>query len=176
MSTERKHINILEENVCHVVVDIETLGTIVKAPVIAIGAVAVDSLGKEIGSFEQVLKNPFTPVIAYGVFLEDQDTVAWWDNQEQEEAKEYLISKGEFPGAPTSIKGLLLDFFLWYGTLIQFSKLPVLIYGNGPTFDISILEYASSVVWPNKKVPWDFRSIRDIRTIDSMAPKYPSPK
>lgn len=137
----------------HVMLDLETLGKGNDAPVVAIGAVAF---------------NPFNGVIADKFYARvdmedacrfgtlDANTVRWW-LQQSDEARAEIYEPG---GVPLAVA--LQDFWTFFTAQ---GECPV--WGNGPTFDITILETAYKNV--GMIVPWQFWNVRDCRTIEALA-------
>lgn len=130
--------------------DIETLGTRYDSYITSIACVQFStSTGNIIGSWNSTIRCP-----------EDQfnisaDTVMWW-MQQSEEARLSLV-KAE----PTPIDQAL------YG-LSSFMDEDGFVWGNGATFDITILEYAYQKAC-SIKPPWKFWNVRDMRTIIDVA-------
>lgn len=145
-------------------IDIETLGTSDKAPVISIGACFFDKRGiKE--RFYAVLD--ISEQIDSGKRITDASTIKWWMGQEGAAKKVFRDDVGvvlqeinqHFGGLVDPMKnGEILARF------VQFCKQyeNVKPWGNGSNFDITILEnlFQSYRV----KIPWNFRNIRDLRT------------
>lgn len=132
-----------------VMIDIETLGTSFKCPVISIGAAAFD--------LTSVLSTHYTALdvaqqIDSGTRLADASTIKWWMSQSNAAKtvfKEDAIKVEKALEALTNyIKSLDADVYVW---------------GNGATFDISILEslYADYKM----PVPWKYNRVMDQRTI-----------
>lgn len=136
----------------HIMIDLETMGTRFDCPVVAVGACYFDPDTGEIGR-----------KFYGGVDMEDAfrygrasgDTVRWWLGQ-SEDARQSLI-KGRHP-----LEKVLTKFEEFYGTS------NACVWGNGATFDISIMEYAF-IRCLERKAPWDFWSVRDCRTIKDVA-------
>lgn len=137
----------------HIMIDLETMGTRFDAPVVAVGACFFDPDTGEIGD-----------KFYGGVDMEDAfrygkasgDTVRWWLGQ-GDDARQALI-KGRH-----TLEKVLTKFEEFHAK----GNKPC-VWGNGATFDISILEYAFPRCL-NRKAPWDFWSVRDCRTIKDVA-------
>ncbi|SON54247.1 exonuclease [Hartmannibacter diazotrophicus] len=135
----------------HCMLDIETLGTRFNAPVIAVGACffrpSTGELRKEF--YETV---DLDSALRYGLI--EGRTLAWW--MKQSDAARHDAVAGKLP----------LEQVL--GKLSAFLSLDreAPIWGNGPHFDITILEHAYyRVLGPNAPIPWNFWLVRDCRTI-----------
>lgn len=132
-----------------IMIDIETLGTEVDAPVISIGAVAFD-LTKVHDTFYVALD--VAQQIDSGKRLVDVDTIKWWLSQSGA-AKKVFKEKAEstkfgLEQLSQFIKSFGKDTYVW---------------GNGATFDISILE--SLLYDYDVSCPWKYNKIMDYRTI-----------
>lgn len=139
-------------------VDCESLGKRWDAPVIAIGAVAFDrrdgSLGQE---FYQEID--FTSACKHARV--DGETVAWWMRQNAE-ARQLFQETGRLKMA---LATALQEFTAW-GRALPGRVQP---WGNGATSDITWLEHAYDTGTVGLRESWDFRSIRDMRTILDVA-------
>lgn len=132
----------------HIMVDLETLGTTPQAPIISIGAVFFDPETGETG-------NSFHEKIEFGSACAgrtiDPCTIAWWFKQD-DEARHSVLESGRSQDAAIR---MFAEFVL--------DGEPDAIWGNGATFDISILE---DIYRQHKlRCPWPFWSVRDVRTI-----------
>ena len=120
----------------HTMLDLETLGTKPGCVILSIGAVMFDpktgTLGEEF----------YTPVssddcVAQGLTIDPQ-TVAWWDKQ-TDEARMVLTSSFD-KHAPTLAEALTA-FNQWLQTH-GVEKQHRLVWGNGASFDVPILDAA----------------------------------
>jgi hypothetical protein len=131
----------------NVMLDLETLATTPDATILTIGAVPFCTETLKISE----------DVFYVKVELENQDraisarTAAWWDEQTDEAKKE------AFEGNRVSLDNALKAFSLWFSGVGSDVK----IWGNGATFDVSIMEDA----YRRDKTPWKFWNVRDMRTI-----------
>lgn len=131
----------------NVMIDIETLDTKQSAKILAIGAVEFDLKSDELG-------RKFYTTIDWeeqNFRTSSRDTIAWWDKQSKE--------------ARVALDGL--DSL--YDVLKEFRKWlcdGCIVWGNGATFDISILEHA--YLQHKYVIPWEFWNIRDCRTIKAV--------
>lgn len=91
----------------------------------------------------------------------DQGTIDWWATQPAIVRDEAFNEEGRIP----------LDRALdELGKLIWHSKL---IWAQGPTYDMNILEHAYKSY--NKPLPWKYYMVRDSRTVFSLWPDQPIP-
>ena len=146
----------------HIMIDLETMGTQHNALVCSIGAVYFDP---ESGQVET------DPSGQFHVFVDWHDavkegrkfeagTVSWWLGQSKE-ARDALLH-GSKTGVP------------WRTALERLSEFVgasgFQVWGNGSTFDISILEHAYQQA--EMTVPWQYRNVRDMRTIAWLAKPF----
>lgn len=91
----------------------------------------------------------------------DDGTIAWWATQPDHAREEAFGEQDRIP----------LDQALdELGRLIWHSKL---IWAQGPTYDMNILEHAYKSY--NKPLPWKYYQVRDSRTVFSLWPEQPIP-
>jgi hypothetical protein len=137
----------------HLMTDLETMGTRFDAPVIAIGACFFDPNTGAIGEkFYRAID--MSDACRHGRL--SGDTVKWW-LQQSDDARA-AVTAGSQPAAEA-----FKEFAEFYG------KYPnVAVWGNGATFDISILEYAFLKIL-GQAAPWAFWLVRDCRTIKDIA-------
>ncbi len=132
----------------HIVIDLETHGTKVNAPIIAIGAVRFNpSTGQITGEFYQNID--WKSALAVEGVEADPKTITWWQQQDPA-AKENLMQN------QIDINSALDNFTAWL------PEEPI-VWGNGATFDIGILEFH---YWGEEK--WFFKNVRDMRTIEHL--------
>ena len=135
----------------HVMVDLETLGTKQDSAFISIGACQFDPGTGKIG-------DTFYENIDWDSALETRgvtgDTIKWW-LQQSKEAKNAVLEPGR------ELPTVLLEFANWFCSGTQ-----RIIWGNGATFDVSILENAYDRFG---EAPWAFWNVRDVRTIVDLA-------
>lgn len=131
-------------------IDLETLSTRHDAAILSIGAVIFDRDTGEIGRRFYAEIN-ISDAIKHGHV--DASTLAWWISQGD-------AARGLFADTNDKVKladalGALSDFVTdAYGACV---------WGNGATFDITILEHA--YVRCGLTPPWQFWKIRDMRTL-----------
>jgi len=91
----------------------------------------------------------------------DNGTIEWWATQPEHAREEAFGEQGRIP----------LDQALdELGKLIWHSRL---IWSQGPTYDMNILEHAYKSY--NKPLPWKYYMVRDSRTVFSLWPEQPIP-
>lgn len=136
----------------NLMVDIETMGTQVGAPVLAIGAVFFDLATGETGpqfyrvaTLRSEIENGAVP---------EADTVMWW-LQQSDKSREALAYK------PSHINEVLLS--LCEFALATSNRGKIQLWGNGAGFDNVLLidAYRRAQLTPF----WNFRNDRDVRTI-----------
>lgn len=136
----------------HAMIDLETMGTAYNAPIIAIGAAVFDPIGGKIqGDFYAGIA--LDDALAHGVLK--GDTLAWWMKQ-SDVARMHAIS-GTMP-----LREALLTFTAFFRSHVGEE-----VWGNGATFDITIMEHAYHAC--GLPAPWKFYDVRDCRTIKALA-------
>ena len=139
-------------------IDIEGLGTGPDAAILTIAAQSFDPFG-----------TGFYPERCYyaRITLESQenrniqqDTIDWWATQPEAQAEAFM-EEGR----------VSLDQAL--DSLYKLAWQHDLIWAQGPTYDINILEHAYKSY--GKVQPWQFYRIRDSRTLLSLWPDRPKP-
>lgn len=140
----------------HVMVDLETLGTKPDAAFISIGAVRFDPETGDIDNAHSFYRR-IDWDSAVNTRLKkrtiEPSTIKWWMAQGADARKEILYSGEEY----TKVMG---DFYSWW---VSFGG-EMSIWGNGSTFDVSILTDAF-----NYNPPWQFWAARDVRTVVDLA-------
>lgn len=137
----------------NMMIDLETLGTFMNAPVITIGACFFDLSSGEIGA-TFYRKIDIADAMRFGTA--DAETIRWWLRQDPAAQKELADAK-------EPMAKVLKDLSAFYN-----SGNDAKVWGNGPTFDITILDYA---YWKclGEKAPWPFWNVRDVRTVVQLA-------
>lgn len=134
-------------------VDLETLGTFMNAPIITVGACFFDPMTGEIGN-KFYRKIDIEDSMRFG--SPSGSTLKFW--LKEEKAAQLELANG---------KDLLADVLRDLSKFYNQGK-DAAIWGNGPTFDITILEYAYSKCL-GEKPPWPFWNVRDVRTVVQLA-------
>ena len=137
----------------HLMIDLETLGTAVNAPIVAIGAVFFDpATGAQGATFDAAID--VADAMRYG--RADGNTIKWW-LQQGDKARE-KVARGK------SQSQKVFEAFYTFCAKSGDAK----VWGNGSSFDISLLEYAFPRII-EKPAPWKFWNVRDCRTIKDLA-------
>ena len=136
-----------------IMLDIETAGVRVTAPLLSIGAVAFDFQHRQILApfFAAVF-----PVSAYVTGIPEQSTIDWWADQHQKNPEAYA-NVWKNPDA-VSIEQALRQF---HGHLLNLEKatgMQVRIWGNAARFDLGILAYQYHAALGMDDPPWNFRN------------------
>lgn len=139
----------------HVMIDLETFDTRPTAAIRSIGAVFFDPDTGEQGS---TFHMGVTEATAFERGTVSHATIAWWRQQDKaaQDAFDTLLFAD-------------LDYALVeFKNFLDFARngREVIVWGNGATFDISILDHAY-----RHKAPWKFWNVRDVRTICHLADK-----
>lgn len=129
---------------CDVMVDLETLSTDHDAAIISIGAVVFDKTG--VG---KTFYTAVTPIDRY--FHISFETIKWWMEQSAP-ARAVFFEKGP----DTAVA--MASFTAWLNQ-VDCTR----IWGNGATFDITLLESTYRRI--GHILPWKYRAPRDVRTI-----------
>lgn len=141
-------------------IDLETLGTTPNTPVISIGAVFFDLENKQLGQ-TFYLPCDVSEQIARGR-KPTGDTIKWWMGQSE-------AAKKVFHEQAKPMKEVLELFITWYtrGSNMALPK-PLshkeraYVWGNGSTFDISIMEDLFRDY--GFELPWGYNKAMDLRT------------
>ena len=145
-------------NYTDVMLDLETLGNKSNAPILSIGAVEFDLITGKMGrEFYKVID--LQSCLDVGLKI-NGSTFYWWMQQNQG-ARDAICVDKKLPLATA-----LHMFSAWMEDCVE----DVGIWGNGARFDIGILEDAY-VACGYQKMPWNFRSEKDLRTLVSFAPE-----
>lgn len=141
-----------QKTMTHLMIDLETLGTNSEAPVLSIGAAFFNpSTSEVLATFHQKIEFESA---CEGREL-SPSTVKWWLEQEKE-AQDAL-----FEDDPIRASLALEKFVQWIDEHSERDQ--VKPWGNGATFDISIIE--SLLHQYSLSIPWKFYNVRDVRTI-----------
>lgn len=142
-------------------IDIETLGTATSAPVLTIGACFFDIETGEIG---QKFHEKIDAADALNYSRMSGDTFKWW-MQQSDPARAKVIA-GSRPSHE-----VFLDF---HAFVASHDVKQVRPWGNGASFDISILEFSFERILgarhpaDRRDAPWKFWNVRDCRTIKDL--------
>jgi len=147
-------------------IDLETLGTNKKAPIISIGAQYFDvDTGKLGDTFYAVLD--IADQIDTGKRLPEASTIKWWMSQ-KEDAKTVFKEKS-FP-----TEHVLSTFSEWILKVSKASKgakatRKVNVWGNGSSFDITLMETLFQDF--GVACPWMYYNVQDVRTFKRFVAK-----
>lgn len=136
-----------------IMIDIETMGTWHDAPVVAIGAVGFCRETRILSENTFYESIDFDSAFEHGT--PSGATVAWWLSQSTF-AKSSLENGIELGDALCGLSNYISSF----GKGVK-------VWGNGATFDITILETAYKST--KYDAPWMFWDIRDVRTVVDLA-------
>lgn len=136
----------------NVMLDIETLSTRYNAAIVQIGAVKfIPDTGEIIDEF--LVNISMKDCIAKGLDV-DSDTIKWWNKQNPEAVKSFLIN-------PLLLEEALHEFSSWYG------KESMLTFCNGMNFDFPILSNAFDIC--KMTPPWKYWNLCDYRTVVNLS-------
>ena len=141
-----------------IMIDIETLSTHKNASIIEIAAVEFDEETGETGKTFDVLIDPNE--WSKNDRHIDGSTIQWWMGQSANAQKRFMKNED---AKYKSLKDCLLDLKNFI------SDTSVFVWGNGASFDISILEDAYEYF--NIEIPWKYYNVCDVRTIVKLNPK-----
>lgn len=131
-------------------IDLETLGTTPNTPVISLGAVFFDLEGKQLGP-TFYLPCDVSEQIARGR-KPTGETIKWWMGQSD-------AAKKVFHEQAKPMKEVLTLFVQWYKAN---NPKGAYVWGNGSTFDISIMEDLFRDY--GIPLPWGYNKAMDLRT------------
>ena len=135
----------------HFSIDLETLGTRYNAPVISIGVVQFDPDTGKLGA-EFYREIDVDSALKAG--KASGSTLAWWVQQTDKARRVFS------PDNKVSLATALDELTTWLRGKAMAPK----VWGNGSTFDITILEHAYENGCVGLKEAWHFTNIRDMRT------------
>lgn len=140
----------------NLMIDIETVGTNPDAPILSIGAVKFDP---ETGKHGREFYAAIRPTDAFKYGTPDGSTFAWWMGQSDPARKSAVGGKNSLTQALEDLRGMYRD---WKD---------VKVWGNGPSFDMTILEHGFRAV--GSEAPWAFWNIRCCRTVAQLSGRWP---
>ncbi len=138
----------------HLVVDIETLGLAVPAPILSIGLVLLDC-SEGFPAKLQTWTIKVDPKACVGTA--EEKTLAWWAQQSEAARKE------AFEGTPDE------DPFGKFLAIVLANR-PDYYWGKSHDFDFGHL--AAQLAHLGMKLPWNYWRLRDIRTIEGLGLTY----
>lgn len=138
----------------NVMLDLETLGTGQDAVIVSIGACMFDPRGSGVAhTFHAHLNLEQT-----GRTVTDS-TIRWWMHQSDEARSAAFGEHSEKQSLPSALNAFAQWFCANGGAEV---------WGNGATFDVSILEHAYRTTESAPSVPWAFYNVRDLRTLRAL--------
>ena len=144
----------------HIMLDLETLGTKPGSVILSIGAVLFDPKTGELGeTFYSVIS--IKDSLSHNLHVEPS-TQAWWDKQ-SDEAKT-VLTEAQAPEA-TPLAVVLNNFKHWVQDH-TIEKQNRLIWGNGASFDVPLLEAAYEAV--GLTPPWNYWGSMCFRTMKNL--------
>ena len=152
----------------HIMLDLETLGTKPGSVILSIGAVLFDPKTGELGETFYSVISLFSSREA-GLTV-DPNTQAWWDKQSDDARS--VLSSSKNPACPTLTQ--VLTFFKEWVQEHTIEKQNRLIWGNGASFDVPLLDaaYASVGLTP----PYDYWGNMCYRTMKNLYRDVVPPK
>jgi hypothetical protein len=142
----------------HLMIDLEGLATGPDTTILTIAAQTFDPFG--LGYYDKHYYARVTLESQENRAIDD-GTIAWWATQ-PEHAREEAF--GEQDRIPLDQALDELGRLIWHSTLI---------WSQGPTYDMNILEHAYKSY--GKALPWKYYMVRDSRTVFSLWPEQPIP-
>lgn len=137
--------------------DLETLGTRYDSTILAIGvAVVSDTSGL-------LCSNVFYPCLDEQDSIQhiDHNTISWWMKQSEEARRLTFVSKEARIPFSTCLHSI--------GRMIDLNQVEE-VWGNGPLMDIALIENMALSLDMSSMVPWNFRQVRDLRTLRMLSP------
>jgi len=156
------------EDITDISIDLETLGTRPGCPILSIGLAGFNYRTGEVKSIGEIGPIDLHEQIAKYGLQPSGDTIRWWVTQKRS-AKD-----GVFDGAELSVQAAISKLVdtLPMDDDVSHPRCPLRVWGNGATFDISILEafYAEcDVLFYGQHELFSHRNVRDMRTIMGLA-------
>lgn len=154
----------------NIMVDLETLSTSQNAVVLEISAVEFNRKTGEMGEVFDVKLELDEQFKSHREI--DERTLLWWLDQSREAKNE--VFNGD---VKASVFYALEDFSAFvkrcdnqlYGN--ENDHRVVKLWGNGSTFDISILQSLYEQFWTKNNIPWKYWAVNDVRTIVDLNPE-----
>lgn len=149
-------------DIAHIMVDLETLGTVPGCVILSVGAVVFNPLEGTLGDEFYTVVN--TADAKEKFMSVDADTAKWWAGQSEEARK--VLRDAASPDSPP-IDRVCHDLNGWMAA--QGSKSKLRIYGNGADFDNPILRvmYSCANVKPYA-AGYGGRCYRTLKNLDEL--------
>lgn len=161
------------KQVINIAIDIETLSLESNAAIVAIAAIPFNKRCP-VPTFDNVFEvkpnmaseslSPFYEVInatscaIHGMHF-DMETIQWWSKQ-NESAKAELLSR-----EPMNIGEALNAFHNYLEGIKLAYDVDIVVWAQGSNFDIPIISSAYRKLMPGVQLPWNYRNVRDARSI-----------
>lgn len=146
----------MQKSLGHLMLDLETMGSVSNSVITSIGAVEFDIATGETGRtfYERI---NIQSCLNFGLKVTGS-TIQWWLTQNQT-AREETAKDGD-------------DLFTVLNKFNEFIKelddFTLQVWGNSARFDNGLLEDAYIAIGRN--IPWNFRTERDVRTLVALRP------
>ncbi|MCZ7840093.1 3'-5' exoribonuclease [Leclercia adecarboxylata] len=139
----------------HLMVDLETMGKKPGAPIVSIGAVFFDpSSGKTGAEFYQVINLELS--MSFGA-RPDASTILWWLKQSPEARSAIVVDDA------IGLLEALEQFLVFIAENAANGSKTVQLWGNGSSFDCSLLEAAFELADTPFPIPhWNYRDVRTV--------------
>lgn len=137
-------------------IDLETLKARYDAAILSIGAAFINL---DTGKLGETFYREITLNSALKGGVVDGDTLSWWCQQDAK-ARRVFGDQAKKVTLPTALDQLNNFFRMHPGATV---------WGNGSSFDISILEYNYDHGCVGQKEAWAYGKVRDMRTIVDVA-------
>ena len=143
--------------------DCESLGTAYNAPILSIGAIQFNRLTGKFGKefYAEVNLRSAVKGAERGI---DPETIYWWIKQQPTLAANMFDDSDVARARKVPIAQALFDFADWF----RGSGSPR-IWTAGPMQDIAWMEHAYANQAVGQSQPWNFRNVRDLRTLRESA-------
>lgn len=148
-----------------VMIDLETLSTHTNAAIIEIGAVEFNKETGEVGEKFNVIIEPSD--WCKNDRHVDGETIQWWFKQTNDARKRFVTKQKDIEYCTLKLALEKLRYFIMDCDTVDDDK-DVVVWGNGSTMDITILE--SAYEYFDIEIPWKFWSVNDVRTIVDLNP------
>ena len=151
----------------NIMIDLETLSTHKNAAIIEIGAVEFNKHTGEIGDKLDIIINPSD--WCKNDRHVDGGTIQWWFKQTNDARKRFVKQQDDVVYLNLEAALNRLKYFIMDCDCLAEDDENVVMWGNGATMDIAILESAYNYF--NLPIPWKYWSVNDVRTIVDLNPK-----
>lgn len=154
----------------NIMIDLETLSTHTNASIIEIGAVEFNKYTGETGDTFDIIIEPED----WGENNRhvDGNTVQWWFSQGDAARNRFApITSSTNSKSILPLESALIafsEFVRLCDNSDKNSKERVVVWGNGATMDVTILQNAYEYF--NRKTPWQYWAVNDVRTIVDLNP------